>query len=196
MRPRSRQSTFDDARRYSPGAALCEHFVRIVLFDFPRDLGHHAYRFGRICAARAFAREHDGVGAVENRVRDVRRLRRASAARLVIIDSSICVAVMTGLDARLRARSDLFESRGTSSSGISMPRSPRATMIPSASVDDASISSSASCFSIFAMTRAVLPRSAMKLSRAATSSAERTNETATQSTPLLRPNSRYSKSRR
>ena len=60
-----------------------------------------------------------------------------------------------------------------------MPRSPRATMMPSAAAMMSSMSSSASCFSIFAMTGTCLPRSDMNVLTRLMSSALRTNETAT-----------------
>ena len=50
----------------------------------------------------------------------------------VIIDSSIWVAVMTGTPASTQARMTCFCTWGTSSSGRSMPRSPRATITASA----------------------------------------------------------------
>jgi len=64
---------------------------------------------------------------------------------------SICVAVMTGLPAKL-AFSMIFRCAvGTCSGGISTPRSPRATMTPSTAAMIASSWSRASCFSILAM---------------------------------------------
>ena len=48
-----------------------------------------------------------------------------------IIDSSIWVATMTGLAARRASAMDRVCTSGTSSSGSSTPRSPRATMMPS-----------------------------------------------------------------
>ena len=51
----------------------------------------------------------------------------------VIIDSSICVATTTGLPARRAARVICFWMPGTASSGISTPRSPRATISASES---------------------------------------------------------------
>ena len=51
--------------------------------------------------------------------------------RLVIMDSSICVAVMTGLPARLALAMSCFCRMAISSIGTSTPRSPRATMMPS-----------------------------------------------------------------
>ena len=50
----------------------------------------------------------------------------------VIIDSSIWVATTTGLPARRAARVICFWMPGTRSSGISTPRSPRATISASA----------------------------------------------------------------
>ena len=50
---------------------------------------------------------------------------------LRIIESSICVAVMTGLYALLHLRMMVFWMWGTWAAGTSTPRSPRATMMPS-----------------------------------------------------------------
>ena len=55
---------------------------------------------------------------------------------LVIMDSSIWVATTTGLPARRADRVICFCSPGTFSSGISTPRSPRATISASARSDD------------------------------------------------------------
>ncbi len=55
-----------------------------------------------------------------------------------IIDSSIWVATTTGLPARRQARISCFWMPGTASSGISTPRSPRATI----SASDSSMISS------------------------------------------------------
>ena len=52
---------------------------------------------------------------------------------LLIIDSSICVAQMTNLPAMLALVVIIFCARGTFSEGISIPRSPRAIMMPSLS---------------------------------------------------------------
>ena len=51
--------------------------------------------------------------------------------RLPVIDSSICVAVMTGLPLRLAFSIRSFCKTAICSMGISTPRSPRAIMIPS-----------------------------------------------------------------
>ena len=70
-----------------------------------------------------------------------------------IIDSSICVAVITVLPASRPSRMRRFCSIGTSAAPISTPRSPRATMSASATATIASSCSIASGFSIFAITR-------------------------------------------
>ena len=54
----------------------------------------------------------------------------------LIMLSSIWVAVMTGLPCRLASRISRFCTSGTCSNGSSTPRSPRATMIASATLDD------------------------------------------------------------
>ena len=50
-----------------------------------------------------------------------------------IMESSICVAVMTGFPARFAFLIIIFWTQKMRSRGISIPRSPRATMIPSLS---------------------------------------------------------------
>ena len=70
-----------------------------------------------------------------------------------IIDSSICVAVITGLPASRPRRMIRFWASGTSAAPISTPRSPRATISPSATATMASRCSIASGFSILAITR-------------------------------------------
>ena len=50
---------------------------------------------------------------------------------LRIMESSICVAVMTGLQAALHLRMISFWMVGHTSGATSTPRSPRATMMPS-----------------------------------------------------------------
>lgn len=51
----------------------------------------------------------------------------------LIIDSSICVAQITGFPAMLHMAIIFFWAANTSAAGISIPRSPRATMTPSVS---------------------------------------------------------------
>ena len=65
------------------------------------------------------------------------------------IDSSICVAVITGHPNWLAWRITRFWARGTSSNGSSTPRSPRATMMLSVPAMMPSRSSSAVALSIF-----------------------------------------------
>ena len=97
---------------------------------------------------------------------------------VVIINSSICVATTTGLPTLRAMLTMVFCKPGTRSTGISTPRSPRATMIAS---ETAMISSSrriACGFSILAMTLARLPQ--IRLT-STTSSGRCTKESATQS---------------
>ena len=96
-----------------------------------------------------------------------------------IIDSSICVAVITGFPASRQRRMICFCSSGTVAAPISTPRSPRATISASDSASTSSSSSTASAFSIFAITRAVEPRWRMISWSSRTSAAARTNESAT-----------------
>ena len=73
-------------------------------------------------------------------------------AGAVIIDSSIWVATMTGFALRRALSMMSFWWIGTSSSGHSTPRSPRATMMPSKASTISSMLSIAWGFSILAMT--------------------------------------------
>ncbi len=69
-----------------------------------------------------------------------------------IIDSSICVAVITGFP-RSSARAMIrFWSSGTSAAPISTPRSPRATITACDSARMSSSTATASAFSILAIT--------------------------------------------
>src|SRR5438094_47495 len=87
-----------------------------------------------------------------------------------------------------------FWRSGTSSGPISTPRSPRATMTASASCRIASSASTASAFSIFAITFAVDPACLIRSLRSRTSAAERTKDRATKSTSSAIANSRSSMS--
>ncbi len=78
-----------------------------------------------------------------------------------IIDSSIWVATMTGLALRRAFSTMSFWTIGTSSSGSSTPRSPRATMTPSKASMMPSRLSTACGFSILAMTGRMMPSSTM-----------------------------------
>ena len=71
---------------------------------------------------------------------------------LVTIEASICVAVITGFDCLPASRISRFWVAGTSSIGSSMPRSPRATMIPLVAAATIASACSAACgFSILAI---------------------------------------------
>ncbi len=80
-----------------------------------------------------------------------------------------------------------FCTRGTCSSGISRPRSPRATITPCTSPRIATRFSTAAGRSIFATIGTVRPASLMILFARATSSAVCTKLSATKSTPRSRP---------
>mmetsp|Transcript_41180 Transcript_41180/g.113577 ORF Transcript_41180/g.113577 Transcript_41180/m.113577 type:complete len:229 (-) Transcript_41180:490-1176(-) len=69
----------------------------------------------------------------------------------VVMDSSICVAVMTNFPAKLQRPIITFWAMNTCSGGISMPKSPRATMIPSLASKIESKFFRPSPFSIFAI---------------------------------------------
>ena len=99
---------------------------------------------------------------------------------LEIIDSSICVATTTGLPARRQARVISFCTPGTFSSGISTPRSPRATISASARSRMSPSRVTACGFSILAIT-AARPRVIFLAS--AMSSGRWMNDSAIQSTP-------------
>ena len=96
-----------------------------------------------------------------------------------IIDSSICVAVITGFPRSSERRMIRFCRSGTSAAPISTPRSPRATITASASRRISSSAATASAFSIFAITCAGEPDASISVFSACTSDAERTNESAT-----------------
>ena len=106
------------------------------------------------------------------------------------IESSIWVAVITGMPRPLHLRISSFWSNGTSSAGISTPKSPRATITPSHRGRIASIWSMASNFSIFATTGVLWPWEAIKALISSMSEGFRTKLRATQSTFCSRPNAR------
>ena len=97
----------------------------------------------------------------------------------MIIDSSICVAVIAGLPCSSAERITRFWTSGTAAGPISTPRSPRATMTASDALMIMSSSSSASAFSILAITRAFASAALSSSRRPRQSSAERTKESAT-----------------
>ncbi len=90
---------------------------------------------------------------------------------------SIWVAMMTGLPSWLHLRTSVFCTMGTCSTGISTPRSPRATITASAAARMASMCSTAWRVSILATILVSLPSSSPRTK--ATSLALRTNEAAT-----------------
>ena len=89
-----------------------------------------------------------------------------------IIVSSICVAVITGVPTSTQWRMICFCRCGTSSSGQSMPRSPRATITASAAAVISASSPSAAAVSILATMPARSPTTA----RSASTSAARRDE--------------------
>ena len=97
----------------------------------------------------------------------------------VIIDSSICVAVMTGMPRLLARWMMRFCSIGTCSGASSTPRSPRATITASATCRISSRLSIASPFSSLTTSGAVRPMLRINSWAARTSAAERTNDSAT-----------------
>ena len=110
---------------------------------------------------------------------------------LEIIDSSICVATTIGLPKRRPIRVICFCSPGTFSSGISTPRSPRATISESARSMISSSREIACGFSILAMT---LARPRVIFLASAMSSGRCTNDSATQSMPVSSAASRSERS--
>mmetsp|Transcript_12972 Transcript_12972/g.45038 ORF Transcript_12972/g.45038 Transcript_12972/m.45038 type:complete len:388 (-) Transcript_12972:477-1640(-) len=104
-----------------------------------------------------------------------------------IMLSSICVAVMTGFAARLHLRIIIFCTQKILLSAISIPRSPRATITPSARSRMASKFTSPSWFSTLATTRMLLPSSPSTERMRSMSLPLRTNDAATKSTPCATP---------
>ncbi len=113
---------------------------------------------------------------------------------LSIIDSSIWVATITGLALRRALSMTRFWRNGTSSSGHSTPRSPRATMKASKASMTSSRLSIAWGFSIFAITGSRTPSSRMIRRTSSTSAADRTKDSATKSTDVRSAHRRSSMS--
>ena len=97
------------------------------------DAIHDPHRDGGVRPDCGLFGQHDGVRPVVQRVGNVRGFGTRVGRVAVTIERSICVAVITGLPALLAARMMRFCACGTSSSGISTARSPRATSRPLAS---------------------------------------------------------------
>ncbi|KYC62777.1 hypothetical protein B4099_2653 [Heyndrickxia coagulans] len=105
------------------------------------------------------------------------------------IESSICVAVITGLPSVLHFLIISFCTSGTASVGISTPRSPRATIKPSDTARISSILSTPSWFSILGKIftcKASCSSRSWRISK--TSDGRRTNEAAMKSMPCSSPN--------
>ena len=100
-----------------------------------------------------------------------------------IMESSICVATITGLAFSRAIWITRFCTAGTCSSGISTPRSPRATITASNARMMDSSASTASGFSSLATTGTRRPTSSMISWTCSTSAGERTNDRAMMSTP-------------
>mmetsp|Transcript_11592 Transcript_11592/g.34767 ORF Transcript_11592/g.34767 Transcript_11592/m.34767 type:complete len:222 (+) Transcript_11592:160-825(+) len=103
------------------------------------------------------------------------------------MEASISVAVTTYLPAALVFWIIIFCAIQTFSIGISMPKSPRATMMPSLASQMASKFFTPASFSILEMILMLRPRSPRVSRMNFTSSAVCTKEAATKSTPCLMP---------
>mmetsp|Transcript_30650 Transcript_30650/g.82006 ORF Transcript_30650/g.82006 Transcript_30650/m.82006 type:complete len:212 (+) Transcript_30650:821-1456(+) len=96
------------------------------------------------------------------------------------IDSSICVAVITNFPAMLHLVMIIFCASATFSDGISIPRSPRATMIPSEYLMMSSMCANPASFSILLMISTSCPPASSRIRRMnCTSSPVCTNDAAT-----------------
>ena len=100
---------------------------------------------------------------------------------LEIIDSIICVAVMTALFLSRAARIMRFCNAGTTASPTSTARSPRATMMASLASRISSSAAIASARSILAISMALPPASRMRSRACRMSAPERGNDTAKKS---------------
>ena len=100
---------------------------------------------------------------------------------LIIIDSNICVAVITGFPALLHFSIKRFCTIGTSSAGISTPKSPLATITPSATFMISSIFFTPSAFSILAIISICALASSNNLRMAIISAARCTKDAAIKS---------------
>mmetsp|Transcript_32591 Transcript_32591/g.103862 ORF Transcript_32591/g.103862 Transcript_32591/m.103862 type:complete len:375 (-) Transcript_32591:593-1717(-) len=108
------------------------------------------------------------------------------------IDSSIWVAVMTNLPAWLQSAIMRFWAMKIFSIGISIPRSPRATMTPSLASTICAKLSRPSWFSTLEMIWMFLPLAPSTLRMWSTSEPLRTNDAATKSTLFFTPQLRRS----
>ena len=119
--------------------------------------------------------------------------RVGRVARTIV--ASIWVAVIAGFDALPASSISRFWVPGTSSSGSSTPRSPRATMIPLSAASMISSARSAACgFSILATRGMSPPRALIAACTRSRSAVRRTNETASRSIPCSQAKSIHSSS--
>ena len=109
---------------------------------------------------------------------------------LVIIDSSMCVATTTGLPKRMQCFTIRRWMMGSSSIGISMPRSPRAIMTASAAAIISSICLTADWSSILTTIKALLFFCARKSRSSSRSLFCRAKLSPTKSTPSWTPSVR------
>ena len=117
------------------------------------------------------------------------------AGGLSTIDSSIWVAVITGLPSTLALRIRCFCTTAMRSMGISTPRSPRATITPSAASRISSRWSSALERSILATTNGLCPARRPRYAAARGRWPSPTKDWLTMSTPCSKANRRHSRSR-
>ena len=163
-----------------------------VAFNGPRDLRHGLHRLDWPVTDRRFAGEHNGIGPIEDRVRDVACF---GAGRTWVLDHRL--QHLGRGDHRLamcvrQADESLLDDRylvGLSST----PRSPRATIRPSLSRTIASRFRTACGFSILA-TRGCWPPSSRILAWHRHILGGRTKLSATISTPSSTPNARSERS--
>mmetsp|Transcript_13569 Transcript_13569/g.42489 ORF Transcript_13569/g.42489 Transcript_13569/m.42489 type:complete len:294 (-) Transcript_13569:464-1345(-) len=109
---------------------------------------------------------------------------------LEVIDSSICVAQMIGLPARLHLAIIIFCATKTLCAGISMPRSPRATITPSVTARISSKLRMPSWFSILEMILTWRPLAPSASRTASTSEPLRMKEAKIMSTSCSTPHLR------
>ncbi|KRZ30006.1 hypothetical protein T4B_14081 [Trichinella pseudospiralis] len=116
---------------------------------------HRADRLHRMSTFGRLAGQHYTVCTIEYCIGNVARVGLA----LSTIDSNICVAHIAGLPARRHLAMIAFCATNTCSAGISIPRSPRAIITPSASSIIESTLSMPWRFSILATILIPLPSS-------------------------------------
>ena len=120
----TRSATSAAALAITPPRVLgCQSIAAIGAARGPRstdDPRHRAHGLDGVVAHARLAREHHGVGAVEHGVGDSVASARVGPG-LLIMDSSICVATITGFALRRAISMIRFCRNGTSSSGHPRP---------------------------------------------------------------------------